>query len=68
MAVLCPVEGTPAMPPAASARVFAAALVEMMRWWLNRGACPAAQEMDAHFHGIVRDGLPLVVPQPIQPE
>lgn len=67
MAVLCPGAGAPSLPPAAAARVFAAALVEMMRWWLNRGATPGAQEMDAHFHDIVWGGLPLVVPQPANP-
>ncbi|HEU0299101.1 MAG TPA: TetR/AcrR family transcriptional regulator [Longimicrobium sp.] len=67
MELLCPGAGTPALPPAAAARVFAAALVEMMRWWLNRGARPGAREMDAHFHDIVWGGLPLVVPQPVDP-
>lgn len=46
-----------ALPPAVTARVFAAALVEMMRWWLERGAVPDASAMDAQFHEIVWGGL-----------
>lgn len=65
MAELCPGAGTPPLPPAATARVFAAALVEMMRWWLNRGARPAAQEMDAQFHEIVWGGLARMAPHPV---
>lgn len=61
MAELCPAADS-ALPPAASARLFAAALVEMMRWWLNRGATPAAREMDAHFHEIVWGGLARLSP------
>lgn len=45
------------LPPAAAARVFAAALVEMMRWWLERGAQPDAVEMDRQFHELVWRGL-----------
>jgi AcrR family transcriptional regulator len=67
MAELCPQVGTPSLPPAATARVFAAALMEMMRWWLNRGAHPAAREMDAQFHDIVWGGLARMVPQPVEP-
>lgn len=62
MAELCPVTGSPALPPAATARLFAAALVEMMRWWLNRGAQPAAREMDTQFHEIVWGGLARMSP------
>lgn len=67
MAVLCPGAGTPSLPPAATARLFAAALMEMMRWWLNRGARPAAQEMDAQFHEIVWGGLDRMTPYPLDP-
>lgn len=45
------------LPAAATARVLAAALVEMMRWWLSHRAHADAREMDARFHGIVWDGL-----------
>jgi AcrR family transcriptional regulator len=45
------------LPPPATARVLAAALVEMMRWWLEHGAQPAARDMDAQFHQIVWEGL-----------
>jgi AcrR family transcriptional regulator len=62
MAELCPGTGTTSLPAAATARLFAAALVEMMRWWLNRGARPGAQEMDAQFHDIVWGGLARMEP------
>lgn len=59
MAEVCPPALTCSLPPAAMSRLFAAALVEMMRWWLERRARPHAQEMDAHFHDIVWGGLAL---------
>jgi AcrR family transcriptional regulator len=68
MAELCPGVGTASLPPAATARLFAAALVEMMRWWLNRGARPDAREMDAQFHDIVWGGLARMAPLPTAPE
>jgi AcrR family transcriptional regulator len=67
MAELCPGAGTPSLPPAATARVFAGALMEMMRWWLNRGARPDAREMDAQFHEIVWGGLDRMAPPPVEP-
>lgn len=68
MAELCTGAGTPSLPPAATARVFAAALMEMMRWWLNRGAQPDAREMDAQFHEIVWGGVSRMAPQPVDPD
>jgi len=62
MLVLCPEAANAAVPPAATARLFAAALVEMMRWWLNRGAHPSPRELDAQFHGIVWGGLARMLP------
>jgi AcrR family transcriptional regulator len=67
MAEVCPGAGTPSLPPAATARVFAAALMEMMRWWLNRGAKPNAQQMDAQFHEIVWGGLDRMAPPSPEP-
>lgn len=67
MEEVCPGAGTPSLPPAATARVFAAALLEMMRWWLNRGATPDAQQMDAQFHEIVWGGLACMAPPPVNP-
>jgi AcrR family transcriptional regulator len=67
MAELCPGAGAPSLPPAAAARMFAGALMEMMRWWLNRGAQPDAREMDAQFHEIVWGGLARMAPPPIEP-
>lgn len=52
------------LAPAATARVFAAALVEMMRWWLDHGARPDAQKMDVQFHEIAWGGLARTLPQP----
>jgi len=40
-----------------TARVLAAALFEMMRWWLDHGCQPSAQEMDDRFHEIVWNGV-----------
>lgn len=65
MAELSPGAGTPSLPPAATARMFAAALMEMMRWWLHRGAQPGAREMDAQFHEIVWGGLARMAPPPV---
>lgn len=62
MAEVCPVAPATALPPTATARVLAAAMVEMMRWWLDRGAHPDPREMDAHFHSIVWDGLARTIP------
>ncbi|HYW12593.1 MAG TPA: TetR/AcrR family transcriptional regulator [Longimicrobium sp.] len=67
MAALCPAAAAPSLPLAATARVFAGALVEMMRWWLNRGAQPAAREMDAKFHDIVWGGLARMLPHSTEP-
>jgi AcrR family transcriptional regulator len=67
MAELCPGAGTQSLPPAPTARIFAGALMEMMRWWLNRGARPAAREMDAQFHEIVWGGLDRMAPHPVDP-
>jgi hypothetical protein len=67
MAELSPGTGTASLPAAATARLFAAALVEMMRWWLNRGARPDAREMDAQFHDIVWGGLARMAPPPLDP-
>ena len=57
VAEVCPESHGGTLPRAATARLFAAALVEMMRWWLDHGARPDASEMDAHFHEIVWAGL-----------
>jgi hypothetical protein len=64
MAEACPVAPAAGLPPAATARVFAAALVEMMRWWLGHPGRADAREMDAQFHSIVWDGLARTLPHP----
>ena len=60
----CSITPAAGLPPAATARVFAAALVEMMRWWLERGAHPDAQEMDVQFHQIAWGGFARTLPGP----
>ena len=57
IATLRPDVGAHGLPRAATARVLAAALVEMMRWWLDQHARPDAREMDGRFHDIVWGGL-----------
>lgn len=44
-------------PRAATARLLAAALMELMRWWMPRAVRPTAREMDARFHAIAWGGL-----------
>jgi AcrR family transcriptional regulator len=58
LATLSPEVDTAALPVAVTSRVLSAALIEMLRWWLDRGAArPTATEMDAHFHEIVWGGV-----------
>ena len=57
MVEVCPERRPGGLPPGVAARLFAAALVEMMRWWLERGAQPDASEMDRQFHALVWRGL-----------
>ena len=49
--------GATTLPPAVTARMLAASLVELMRWWIDQPARPSAREMDAHFHEMVWTGL-----------
>ena len=44
------------LPPATTAGMLAAALVEMLGWWLEPSR-RTAREMDAHFHDMVWRGL-----------
>ena len=57
IAELCPQAPTARVARTATARVFAGALVELLRWWLDRPERPTAREMDEHFHDIVWGGL-----------
>ena len=57
IAALRPDVGATTLPPAVTARMLAASLVELMRWWLDQPARPSAREMDAHFHAMVWAGL-----------
>lgn len=45
------------LPPAGLARVLAAALLEMLRWWTERVDRPPPREMDARFHELVWGGV-----------
>ena len=47
----------PVFPPAAMARIFAAAVVELMRWWLSQPQRAHARDMDARFHALVWLGI-----------
>jgi hypothetical protein len=44
---------TCAEPRAGTARLFAAALLAMLRWWMERAERPSPREMDARFHEVV---------------
>lgn len=57
VATLHPNAAVAPLSGAATARVFAAALVEMMRWWLDQPARPTPRAMDDAFHAIVWGGL-----------
>lgn len=48
---------TSGLPATATARLLAAAMVEMMRWWLGHPGTGDAGEMDAQFHAIAWNGL-----------
>lgn len=43
-----------AVPRALQARMLAAALMEMTKWWLDRPASSSPQQMDATFHALAR--------------
>jgi len=58
IAELRPDHSATTLPPTVTARLLAAALVEMLRWWLDQPTTrPGAREMDAHFHEMVWSGL-----------
>lgn len=59
---LCPGIEDATLPLAATARLLAGAMMEMLRWWLHRIDRPSAREMDERFHEIVWDGVGRVVP------
>jgi AcrR family transcriptional regulator len=43
----------------ARAYALAGSLLALLRWWIDRGAKESPEEMDALFHRIVWEGLPL---------
>jgi AcrR family transcriptional regulator len=57
LAALRPEVGAGTLPRAATARLLAAAFMELVRWWLERDARPSAAEMDARFHDIAWRGV-----------
>jgi AcrR family transcriptional regulator len=63
MAEVCPAPPAAGLPPSATARMAAAALVELMRWWLAHRGQADPREMDARFHAMVWDGLARATPQ-----
>jgi AcrR family transcriptional regulator len=48
--------------PVVSSRVLAGALVELLRWWLDRASRPDAREMDRQFHLIAWRGVEGIAP------
>jgi AcrR family transcriptional regulator len=57
LAVLAPDAGSARLSRDVMSRVFAGALVELLRWWMHRRDRPSAAEMDDQFHQIVWQGL-----------
>jgi AcrR family transcriptional regulator len=57
LATLRPEVGAGPLPRSATARLLAAAFMELVRWWLERDARPSAAEMDARFHDIAWRGV-----------
>jgi AcrR family transcriptional regulator len=62
LAELRPDAGRASLPRAGMARLFAAALLEMLRWWMERAERPSPREMDARFHEIVWGGVARTAP------
>jgi AcrR family transcriptional regulator len=46
-----------AMPRALASRVLAGALIEMLKWWLDRDPGFSPEQMDRMFHDLVRNTL-----------
>ena len=57
IATLRPNTGNGTLSRPVISRVFAGALVELLRWWIDRVARPSPEEMDKQFHEIVWSGL-----------
>lgn len=47
-----------ALPREMSARLFAAAAISLLRWWMERGQPMSASELDTRFHAMVWRGIP----------
>lgn len=45
------------LPAAASARFCAGALIETLKWWLDRDARPSPREMDEAYHAMIWKAL-----------
>ncbi len=57
MGTMAPVTSVTALPRAPMARFFAAAIVELMRWWLSHRDQADPREMEARFHSLAWRGL-----------
>jgi AcrR family transcriptional regulator len=55
--LLSPGVNAGAMPVALASRLFAGALFEMLKWWLDRDQGFSPEEMDRMFHDVVRNAL-----------
>lgn len=62
LAALCPALAGASLPPAATARLLAGALMELLDWWIPRTERPSPVEMDRRFHEIVWGGVGRVLP------
>lgn len=62
IAVLAPNEGPRAVPASVASRMFAGALVELLRWSIDRDATQSPAWVDARFHEVVWLGLGGVPP------
>ncbi|MFN2316527.1 MAG: TetR/AcrR family transcriptional regulator [Gemmatimonadales bacterium] len=62
ISMLAPAGRAGTLSPAATARVLAAALTELMGWWLERGAPQEPEVMDAQFHELAWGGLARTLP------
>ena len=51
-----PLDGSP-LPPALAGRFCAGALIETLKWWLDRDDRPTPERMDAIYHELVRRAL-----------
>ncbi len=57
LALLAPAEDALPLSREMTARVFAAAAIEMLKWWLDRRPALTAEQLDQRFHEMVWRGV-----------